>query len=63
MSDCAPSGAEAEVAERVEALEALYAALPGGYECDKELSTYNDSQTYGEIATADISLVAAQVSG
>jgi hypothetical protein len=46
-----------EDAERVAALvETLYSDLPGGYDCDKELAQYSDSQTYGAIATSDIAL-------
>lgn len=38
------------MAERV---EDLFADLPGGYEVDKGRS-YDDSRTYGEIATRDV---------
>ena len=41
-----------------ETVDAAYDGLPNGYECDKELSTFNDSQTYGEMATADVAALA-----
>ena len=41
-----------------EAVDAAYDGLPSGYECDKELSTFNDSQTYGEMSTSDVAALA-----
>ncbi len=51
----------ATAAAAAAAVEAVYADLPSGYACDKELSTYNDSQTFGEMAAADVAVLAAQV--
>lgn len=42
-------------------LDALFDSLPSGYECDKQLATFNDSYTYGEIQTRDIAVIAHNV--
>jgi hypothetical protein len=43
------------------ATEQLYADLPGGYDVDKEAALYDDSLTYGEIATSDLALLCERV--
>ena len=50
--------AAAAAAARV---EALFQGLPGGYDVDKEASTYDDNLTYGEMATADLALLCQRV--
>ena len=65
MAALAPAEADGACADAASAaaaaVEALYAGLPGGYETDKALALYNDSLTYGEMATADLALLCSRV--
>ena len=56
--DCCAASAASAAAARV---EAIYADLPGGYDVDKEAALYNDSLTYGEMATSDLALLVQRV--
>lgn len=38
-------------------VEAVFATLPGGYDVDKAAALYDDSLTYGEMATSDLGLL------
>ena len=45
------------VTAAAELVEAAFSTLPHGYALDKEAATYNDSLTFGEMATSDIWLM------
>ena len=57
----AEDGGQACALAAAAAVEKLYADLPGGYDVDKEAALYNDSLTYGEMATSDLALLCSRV--
>ena len=67
MKELAPAESAADgvraASAAAAAVEALYADLPGGYDVDKEAALYNDSLTYGEMATSDLALLVQRVRG